>query len=63
MILRRGRYSPLNVPAFFLWLASFLYRAGARWRAMLRGKPVKVGVNVISVGNVTVGGSGKTPLV
>jgi len=63
LILRRGRYSPLNVPAFFLWIASYLYRAGARLKMLLSGSPVKVGVPVISVGNVTVGGSGKTPLV
>ena len=63
LILRRGRYSPLNVPAFFLWLASFLYQAGARLKTILSGSPVKVGVPVVSVGNVTVGGSGKTPLV
>lgn len=63
LILRRGRYSPLVIPAFFLWIASYLYRAGARLKVILSGSPVKVGVPVISVGNVTVGGSGKTPLV
>ncbi len=63
LILRRGRYSPLSVPAFFLWLASYLYRAGGWIKKTLTGSPVKVGVPVISVGNVTVGGSGKTPMV
>ena len=63
IILRRGRYSPLAVPAFFLWVASYLYRFGSRIRSMMSGEPIKVSVPVISVGNLTVGGSGKTPIV
>lgn len=63
IILRRGKYSPLAVPAFFLWILSYLYRFGARLRQMFSGKKVTLSVPVISVGNLTVGGSGKTPIV
>ena len=62
-ILRRGPYSLWNLPAFLLWLASFAYRAGFALKRTLCGKRIKVSVPVISVGNITVGGSGKTPLV
>lgn len=63
IVLRRGKYSPLAVPAFFLWIASYLYRFGARLKSFLSGSPIKVSVPVISIGNLTVGGSGKTPIV
>lgn len=49
--------------AFFLWLVSFVYRLGFALRKLCAGEPVKMGVPVLSVGNVTVGGSGKTPIV
>lgn len=62
-ILRRGPYSPWNLPAFLLWLASFVYRAGFAIRRKLSTRRIKVSVPVMSVGNITVGGSGKTPVV
>ena len=62
-ILRRRRLSLWGIPAFFLWLASLVYRLGYRFHRQGAADAVKVGVPVISVGNITVGGSGKTPLV
>jgi tetraacyldisaccharide 4'-kinase len=50
-----------------LWPLSLLYGHVTRWRAALfaRGifKPKRLGRPVISVGNLTVGGTGKTPMV
>lgn len=50
-----------------LWPFSLLYGQVTRWRAGLyaRGifKPRRLGRPVISVGNLTVGGTGKTPMV
>ena len=52
---------------FALWPASVLYGRLARWRveAYRRGwlRSARLPVPVISVGNLTVGGTGKTPLV
>jgi tetraacyldisaccharide 4'-kinase len=62
-ILRRRYYSLLGIPAFFLWLLSFVYRLGVWLKKQFTRHPKCVGVPVISVGNITVGGSGKTPLV
>lgn len=52
-----------RVPAFFLWLVSFVYRLLFYLKKMTSGKPVKVAAPVLSVGNIVVGGSGKTPIV
>jgi tetraacyldisaccharide 4'-kinase len=50
-----------------LWPLSLLYGQVTRWRAGLyaRGilKPKRLGRAVLSVGNLTVGGTGKTPMV
>ena len=51
-----------------LWLVSWVYRLGVAlrrgWYAVGLGRIQRVsGIRVISVGNITVGGSGKTPLV
>jgi tetraacyldisaccharide 4'-kinase len=61
--MRRSRFSLLNVLAFVLWLASFIYRFGAWVKFRFMGSPTKVGIPVISIGNVTMGGTGKTPIV
>lgn len=52
-----------DIPAFLLWLISFPYRLGALIHRRSAGEPEKVSVPVLSVGNITVGGTGKTPLV
>lgn len=51
----RGALSTLLLPA------SWLYTAAARWR-LNRTAPWRAPVPVVCVGNVTAGGSGKTPL-
>ncbi len=62
-ILRREKLSLWVLPAFFLWLASLLYRVGRGVHLIAAGKPVTASVPVISIGNITVGGSGKTTMV
>jgi len=62
-ILRRKPLSLWTIPALLLWLASVPYRfvpGIARRRMKDR---VRVALPVISVGNITVGGTGKTPMV
>jgi len=49
------------VPLF--WIASFVYRIGAYLNKSFKGEPIKVDKPVISLGNITVGGTGKTPMV
>jgi tetraacyldisaccharide 4'-kinase len=59
-----NRRNPLCWPILFLlWVVSLFYSLGRRWRQGRDGTPVRLGVPVISVGNLTVGGSGKTPIV
>jgi len=62
-IIRREPYTLWDIPAFLLWLISFGYRFVFRLRRLTAGEPVRVSVPVLSVGNITVGGSGKTPMV
>lgn len=57
-----------NYPLFWpllllLWFASLVYRVGLSIRSRLAGRKIKLDVPVISVGNLTLGGSGKTPMV
>ncbi|MBW3617467.1 MAG: tetraacyldisaccharide 4'-kinase [Proteobacteria bacterium] len=55
------RDPPGHVARMLLRPASWLY-AAATARRMARTRPFEPGVPVISVGNLTVGGSGKTPV-
>jgi tetraacyldisaccharide 4'-kinase len=52
---------------FFLWLLSCLYRLAVRWRLWFFESRLAsvhaLGCLVVSVGNLTVGGTGKTPVV
>ena len=62
-ILRRRGMSLLAIPALFLWIASLFYRIGLAIIKATRGKAVKVEIPVISIGNLSVGGTGKTPII
>lgn len=46
-----------------LFVLSLLYRLGVALRDLLPVEPVRIPCQVIAVGNLTVGGSGKTPIV
>lgn len=52
---------------FFLWILSGFYRVGVKWRLWWfetrLGSVHALGCLVVSVGNLTVGGTGKTPVV
>ena len=63
-IVRRPQFSWWALPALLLWFASFFYRVGSALVRVWRCRhTVRVPLPVISVGNITVGGTGKTPLV
>ena len=62
-MLRRRGLTWWHLPAAAMWLCSLVYRALYRLNRRLAGSPVRVSVPVISIGNITVGGTGKTPLV
>ncbi len=62
-ILRRKPYSLWVFPSFLLWICSLGYRLLLRIRRSRTGPSTQLEVPVISVGNITVGGTGKTPIV
>lgn len=62
-ILRRKGLSLWHIPAIGLWAASLVYRVGARVKAPSPDEVERVDLPVLSVGNITVGGTGKTPMV
>ena len=55
--------SLLVIPAFLLWIVSLFFRVGMAISMATRGKSVKLRVPVISIGNLSVGGTGKTPII
>lgn len=62
-IIRRRRFSLYLFPAILLWIASIFYRLA--FKLNLRSKKVtaKTETPLVSIGNITVGGTGKTPIV
>ena len=61
-ILRRRGISLLVFPALILWILSLAYRIVLYLSQLIPREKIKVGVPVISIGNITVGGTGKTPI-
>ena len=63
-ILRRSRGSLLCLSFLILWPVSLVYRIVVKIdRLRQRRNQIRVNYPIISVGNIAVGGSGKTPLV
>ncbi|HEY1751963.1 MAG TPA: tetraacyldisaccharide 4'-kinase [Caulobacteraceae bacterium] len=58
--VRRG--APMALTRALLRPVSWIWAAATAWR-LARGRPANPGVPVICVGNLTLGGSGKTPVV
>lgn len=52
----------MAIPALILWILSFGYRIGLYLARLIPREKIKVGIPVISIGNITVGGTGKTPI-
>jgi tetraacyldisaccharide 4'-kinase len=61
-ILRRRALSLWAIPAFILFLVSLFYRVIVILNRSIGRKKVKLDIPVISIGNITVGGTGKTPI-
>jgi tetraacyldisaccharide 4'-kinase len=62
-VLRRKGLGIWSIPAAILRIASWGYSLGNYIRSNQTGEQYRPPVPVISIGNITVGGTGKTPLV
>lgn len=62
-IIRRKRFSYLSLLAFILWIASLFYRIIQKLYWLPKKVEVKTKTPLISIGNITIGGTGKTPIV
>jgi tetraacyldisaccharide 4'-kinase len=62
-IIRRERFSLLSIPALFLWIVSIVYRIVFSIVRVTSKVKIKLSIPVVSVGNITIGGTGKTPMV
>lgn len=54
-------YRPAGVMAGLLWPLTLLWRAGA-WIKARRARPQRSALRVVCIGNITTGGTGKTPI-
>ena len=55
--------SHLTPVVWLMWIAAGVYRLVFALSRVFAASPRQVGLPVISVGNITVGGTGKTPMV
>ncbi len=62
-IIRRKRLSLLSLLAFILWILSLFYRIILTFYRQFQKIEVTTKTPLISIGNITVGGTGKTPIV
>ena len=62
-IIRREAFSLWAIPALILWLVSLVYRLGFYIKKRTARTEVKLPVPVISIGNIAIGGTGKTTIV
>jgi tetraacyldisaccharide 4'-kinase len=61
--LNRRGFSLWSLLVPIMWGASGLYYLGNRIHRAFHGTPTRVGIPVISIGNIASGGTGKTPFV
>ena len=62
-VLRRERLSILSLIAVLLWIVSLFYAILLKFKSLSQKVEVKTKTPLVSIGNITVGGTGKTPIV
>ena len=62
-ILRRERFSFLSLGALLLWIVSLFYAIILKINSLSQKEEIKTKTPLVSIGNITVGGTGKTPIV